>query len=80
MEMGSAMLERTEAEVLRLGGVGQQFTNQVDVKIKEIEGAIAKVQAVELDIHIHKQLRITRTSHPELCICIPSFSVVLYVS
>ncbi len=42
-------LEVTEKEVIRLGSVGQQLTNQVDMKLKEIEAAITKVQLVELD-------------------------------
>ena len=42
-------LEVTEKEVVRLGSVGQQLTNQVDMKLKEIEAAITNVQLVELD-------------------------------
>ena len=41
--------ERVEAEMMRLGGVGQQLTNQVDSQIREIEDAIEKVKAVEID-------------------------------
>ena len=42
-------VESTEAEVVRLGTVGQNLTGLVDQKVKELEQAIGRVQAVEVD-------------------------------
>ena len=42
-------VEATETEVRRLGAVGQNLTGLVDQKVKELEQAIGRVQAVEVD-------------------------------